>query len=102
MATFSLFTAYILSPRRFRHPYLLYTSVFAFASGLGVDYGLAYLKDKSEEAQPELDLEAQGDEVNGEQVRQEVEKLQFTEAVRTGVSGFAFFMGVIGIWGDGV
>ncbi|KAF2794360.1 hypothetical protein K505DRAFT_361130 [Melanomma pulvis-pyrius CBS 109.77] len=104
IATFALFSAYLLSPRRFRHPYLLYTSLFTFASGPGVDYALA-LRDgtsqRSKESELELDLEAQGDDVNGEQVRLKVEKLQFVESVRMGVEGLAFAMGVVGIWGDG-
>jgi autophagy-related protein 33 len=49
----------------------------------------------------EVDLEAQGEEVNGEQVRQKVERLQVVESVRAGVTGLAFAMGVVGLWGDG-
>ncbi|KAF2714726.1 hypothetical protein K504DRAFT_478118 [Pleomassaria siparia CBS 279.74] len=101
ITTFTLFSAYLLSPRRFRHPYLLYTSLFTFASGAGVDYAIAVLKDGPNQARMELDLEAQGDDVNGEQVRQTVEKLQFVEQVRTGVAGVAFAMATVGIWGDG-
>lgn len=48
-----------------------------------------------------LDLEAQGDDVNGEQVRHAVERMKFTEGVRAAISGVAFAMGVVGIWGDG-
>lgn len=48
-----------------------------------------------------LDLEAQGDDVNGEQVRQAVERKQFTERVKTGLAGLAFAMQLVGIWGDG-
>lgn len=44
-----------------------------------------------------------GDEeaVNGEVVRRSVERGRAVEAVRTGVWGLGFVMGVIGIWGDG-
>ncbi|ORY10456.1 hypothetical protein BCR34DRAFT_485616 [Clohesyomyces aquaticus] len=96
----ALFLAYILSPRRFRHPYLLYTSVFTFASGLGVDYAIAYSEGTNEQRQ-QLDLEAQGDEVNGEEVRQAVERMKVTEGVRAAVAGAAFAMQVVGMWGDG-
>lgn len=42
-----------------------------------------------------------GVEFNGEEVRRSMENWRFTEAVRAGVTGLAFFMGVVGIWGDG-
>ncbi|KAL6702524.1 hypothetical protein ACN47E_001588 [Coniothyrium glycines] len=95
IATFTLFSAYLLSPRRFRHPYLLYTSIFAFLSGPGVDVAF------SSEKRQVLDLEAQGDDVNGEQVRQAVEQKQFTERFKAGLAALAFGMQVVGMWGDG-
>lgn len=49
----------------------------------------------------ELDLEAQGDDVNGEEVGQAVERMRVVEGARAVVSGLAFGMGVVGIWGDG-
>ncbi|KAF2248337.1 hypothetical protein BU26DRAFT_458578 [Trematosphaeria pertusa] len=100
ITTFTLFSAYLLSPRRFRHPYLLYTSIFAFVSGPGVDYAISY-REGTNERRTTLDLEAQGDDVNGEQVRQAVEKMRFTESVRAVVAGVAFAIEVVGIWGDG-
>ena len=48
-----------------------------------------------------MELEAQGDEVNGEQVRQAVERKQMTEWVKTGLAGLASAMQVVGLWGDG-
>jgi autophagy-related protein 33 len=44
-----------------------------------------------------------GDEdlVNGEVVRRGVERGRKVEAVRTGIWGLAFTLGVIGLWGDG-
>lgn len=100
ITTFSLFSAYLLSPRRFRHPYLLYTSIFAFASGPAIDYAVSF-RDGSNERRTALDLEAQGDDVNGEQVRQAVERKRFTESVKAVFTGAAFAMQVVGIWGDG-
>jgi autophagy-related protein 33 len=48
-----------------------------------------------------LDLEAQGDDVNGEEVGQAVESMKTTESVRAAVTGLVFAMQVVGIWGDG-
>lgn len=39
--------------------------------------------------------------VNGEKVRAELEDYRTVQAVRAVVSGMAFAMGVVGIWGDG-
>lgn len=100
MTTFTLFSAYLLSPRQARHPYLLYTSIFAFASGPGVDYAVTLSQGSSEQRQV-LDLEAQGDNVNGEQVRQAVERRQSTERLKTVLAGLTFAMQVVGLWGDG-
>ncbi|CAA9963216.1 hypothetical protein PTMSG1_06584 [Pyrenophora teres f. maculata] len=99
VTTFTLFSAYLLSPRRFRHPYLLYTSIFAFVSGPGVDYAVSFTEGSDERMV--MELEAQGDEVNGEQVRQAVERKQRTEWVKTALAGAAFAMQVVGMWGDG-
>ncbi|KAF2875132.1 hypothetical protein BDV95DRAFT_309315 [Massariosphaeria phaeospora] len=100
IASFSIFAAYILSPRRARHPYMLYTSVLALFTGPGIDYAMA-LREGSHERRAILDLEAQGEDVNGEQVRHAVERMRATEGVRTLVGGVAFVMQVVGIWGDG-
>ena len=100
ITTFTLFSAYLLSPRRFRHPYLLYTSIFAFISGPGVDYAVSAMEGPAEKRQI-MELEAQGEEVNGELVREVVERRQRTERVKTGLAGLAFAMQVVGIWGDG-
>jgi len=48
-----------------------------------------------------LDLEAQGDDVNGEQVRVAVERKKLVEGVKAGTAGVAFGMSVVGLWGDG-
>jgi len=100
ITTFALFSAYLLSPPRLRHPYLLYTSIFTFVSGPGVDYAVS-LKEGTNERRATLNLEAQGDDVNGEQVRLQVERMKLTEGVRAVVGGLSFAMSVIGIWGDG-
>ena len=58
-------------------------------------------KEGTEEKRQVLDLEAQGDDVNGEQVRLAVERKQRTERVKTVLAGAAFGMQVVGMWGDG-
>lgn len=100
ITTFTLFSAYLLSPRRFRHPYLLYTSILAFISGPGIDYAVSW-RQGTDERRTALDLEAQGDDVNGEQVREAVERKKFNESVKTTFAGLAFAMSVVGLWGDG-
>lgn len=39
--------------------------------------------------------------VNGEMVRQGMERFQFAQMVRTGIAGAGFLMSIVGIWGDG-
>ena len=90
-----------MSPRRFRHPYLLYTSILAFVSGPGIDFAVSWRQGINEQ-RTALNLEAQGDDVNGEQVREAVERKKFNESVKAVFAGVAFAMSVVGLWGDGV
>ncbi|KAF2201721.1 hypothetical protein GQ43DRAFT_393647 [Delitschia confertaspora ATCC 74209] len=107
ITTFSLFSAYLLSPRRFRHPYLLYMVIVSTISGPGIELAMK-LKDgnrdaKEEELRLELaDLEEgkAGEAVNGERVRGAIERLRVKEGVRSLVAGVAFSMGLVGLWGD--
>lgn len=39
--------------------------------------------------------------LNGEEVRKSMEGYKLRQAVRAGISGFAFLLGVVGMWGDG-
>lgn len=117
ISTSSLFLAYLLSPKRARHPYLLWTALVAGASDItdlflrptsakttgsvkerkpkrGVESSYELLGDSHSEASEE-------EEVNGEEVRAEMEEFRFSQAVRTGVSFVGFGMAVLGIWGDG-
>jgi autophagy-related protein 33 len=48
-----------------------------------------------------MELEAQGDDVNGEQVREAVERKKLNESVKAAFAGLAFAMSVVGLWGDG-
>ncbi|KAF2481762.1 hypothetical protein BDY17DRAFT_354488 [Neohortaea acidophila] len=93
ISALSLALAFYLSPARVRHPYLLWTSMLAVASG-----GLNLAMDKSLKQRVALDDVA---DVNGEQVEKRARDQQWIEFVRTGVSGVGFVMGVVGIWGDG-
>jgi autophagy-related protein 33 len=85
-----------LSPRRSRHPYLLYTSILAFISGPGIDYAVSWREQRTN-----VELEAQGEDVNGEQVREAVEGRQKVEMGKAGIAAVAFAMSVVGLWGDG-
>jgi autophagy-related protein 33 len=118
----ALSLAYILSPRRSRHPYLIWT---ALACGLGatpkvVDRIAARVSGSSRShSSSERSLKAEEqlsesgvmvgqssssedeEDINGEVVRRAVEKSQVVEQVKTGLWGLGFVMGVVGIWGDG-
>lgn len=48
-----------------------------------------------------IDISASQD-MNGEQVRNSMEDWRIAEALRAGVTGLAFCMAVIGLWGDGI
>jgi autophagy-related protein 33 len=76
-----------------RHPYLIWTSLVAAASG-----GLNLMMDRSMKQQVVKD---EVGEVNGEQVEQRTREQQTIEFTRTAVSGVGFIMGVVGLWGDG-
>ena len=39
--------------------------------------------------------------LNGEEVRKGMESFRFRQSIRAGVSGLAFFLSVVGLWGDG-
>lgn len=84
----SLSLAYALSPSLVRHPYLLWTSLFAaFGASTDLLLGQAPFADEQD--------------VNGETVERAVRNTQLTEAVRAGVGAVAFSMAVVGLWGDG-
>ncbi len=49
----------------------------------------------------EVEEEATGQTINGEEVRGEVEHFLKKQTVQTALAGLGFLMAVIGIWGDG-
>lgn len=127
LAIASLTLAYTLSPRRAKHPYLLWS---ALVCGLGVTPSLgravAWWTGNSLKEDPAAGMQgsrinmeesgvivtppASGSEsgdgleeeaVNGEVVRRGVERGRAVEAARAGIFGVGFFMAVVGLWGDG-
>jgi autophagy-related protein 33 len=121
LAISTLTLAYVFSPSRGKHPYLLWTSLVC---GAGLAPGLSKLVGKygGQEEQPlsgsRIEMEesgvivtppASGSEsgdddaavINGEVVRRGVERGRVVEATRTGIFGLSFLMAVVGLWGDG-
>ncbi|KAG6005266.1 hypothetical protein E4U21_000303 [Claviceps maximensis] len=127
LASAPLLLCFVLSPRRARHPYLLYTSTLAMlsmlvprlmaqpSSGLavatnaqkaarkpspprvGMEASYEVLGDVHSEAASEEEVE----EVNGEEVRAQVDALSRGYLARTGLAALGFAMAVVGLWGDG-
>jgi len=119
LAITTLTFSYIFSPPRAKHPYLLWTSLVCaggLAPGLNKFVARNYGSKEDEIAvgmeesgvivtPPASGSSESGDEggdvVNGEVVRRGVERGRLVESARTGIWGLAFFMGVVGLWGDG-
>lgn len=80
--------AYVLSPARTRHPYLIWTGLAAVLGGsIDLLIGQTVFADEHD--------------ANGETVERAVRSTQQTEAIKTALGLAAFSMGIIGIWGDG-
>ena len=60
----------------------------------GVDFALRHDED-------ELRQKGEEGSINGEMVRQSMERFQLAQMVRAGISGAGFLMSIVGIWGDG-
>jgi len=117
-----------MSPRSVRHPYLLYTSILVFGAELADKLGYTSMltgpsvkstgKKGKGIATPrgmEASYEVLGDnasaasdgapeedeEVNGEEIKIEVEGFLKRQLIQGTVSGLGFLMAVVGIWGDG-
>jgi len=129
VSTGSFLLAYLLSPRSQKHPYLLWTALFVAGSGV-TDLVLPASTPKPSAARTQKkkqdrkgkgrqmdasyevlghDSHSEGtqsgeemdDEVNGEEVREQMEGFMTSQITRTAIAGLAFAMSVIGIWGDG-
>ncbi|PSS27856.1 hypothetical protein M430DRAFT_92884 [Amorphotheca resinae ATCC 22711] len=126
----SFLLAYFLSPRNQKHPYLLWTTAFVASSGFmdlilrpsstkaiadsrtaqktGEKKGKARQMDASYEvlghdsnSEGTVSGEEMEEEVNGEEVRGQMESFMTSQIARTVVASVGFAMSVIGIWGDG-
>ncbi|KAL8939186.1 MAG: hypothetical protein Q9211_002852 [Gyalolechia sp. 1 TL-2023] len=118
----SLIMAYLLSPPRLRHPYLLWASLAvglgwggeAYASAKrrvsrkksgrdeGIDAGRKSNRTVREGSWTE-DEEWIADEgsVNGEVVREGLDGWRVKQGVKAGVWGVGWAIAVVGLWGDG-
>jgi autophagy-related protein 33 len=124
LAAAPLLLAFALSPRTARHPYLLYTSLIAVLSAVAPDVlfrttprPIAPVTTTKKASRPARSMEAsyevlgdapseatsdeETEEINGEDVRTEVEVIKRGFTVRGGLAALGFFMATIGIWGDG-
>ncbi|RDA85175.1 hypothetical protein CP532_2395 [Ophiocordyceps camponoti-leonardi (nom. inval.)] len=129
LASAPLFLSFAFSPSGSRHPYLLYTSVLAALSAAAPrlltmsglyptarPHGVKKTsrrgggggKNKMEssyevlgDAHSEGTSEEEVEDLNGEEVRAEVETLTRGYMARTGLAACGFVLAVVGIWGDG-
>lgn len=126
IATSCLFFAWFVSPRRKKHPYLLWVCLSSTLGSFGVDLwfnrnlglagwlrsviedidapSLALKKKKSStSAKKDEDLvvvESETD-VNGESVQRDMNSERKLQCIRAWFSGAALAMGIVGLWGDG-
>ncbi|UKZ55108.1 hypothetical protein TrVGV298_008925 [Trichoderma virens] len=125
LAAAPLFLSFACSPRYARHPYLFYTSILAVLSVVVPGYlpqpaaaaskSTGARKTTSSRARMEASYEVVGDshsdgdlpseseleDVNGEEVRANVEGVARAYLVKTGFAAAAFVLSVVGLWGDG-
>lgn len=107
----SYVTAFYVSPRPARHPYLLWTAILGFGA-VGEDvYRLARSLMIGGPSTMKADMDGKGGDegwediaergVNGEDVERRIGDARRREGTRGFIGGFAFALGVIGLWGDG-
>ncbi|QPC75024.1 hypothetical protein HYE68_005776 [Fusarium pseudograminearum] len=123
LASAPFLISFFLAPRSSRHPYLLYTALLATLSSVApiliptptpaLRRAASSAPRKSSRAKMEASYEVLGDahsepasdedieDINGEEVRAEVEGLTRGYLARTAISALGFAMAVVGIWGDG-
>jgi len=102
-ATGALLTAFALSPKHGKHPYLVMCAA-APLIGIaveklklsGVEYGVRNVETSGTRRGTGADVE-----VNGEVVRGGLEQWRQWGLVRGSLIGVGFGMGLLGIWGDG-
>ncbi|KAL8679049.1 MAG: hypothetical protein Q9186_004636 [Xanthomendoza sp. 1 TL-2023] len=112
----SLVMAYILSPSRARHPYLLWATLAtavgwgseAYAKVIGKAEQKGVVNDKRSKnmrkegswTEDEEWVNEEGN-VNGEVVREGMEGWRVKQGIKAGIWGVGWFMAVVGMWGDG-
>ncbi|KAI1067979.1 hypothetical protein LB507_004708 [Fusarium sp. FIESC RH6] len=121
LASAPFLISFFIAPRSSRHPYLLYTALLATLSSVtpmlipapATRRAASSAPRKSSRAKMEASYEVLGDaqsepasdedtdDINGEEVRTEVEGLARSYIARTAISALGFAMAVVGIWGDG-
>ncbi|GAB7346020.1 hypothetical protein MBLNU457_4791t1 [Dothideomycetes sp. NU457] len=94
LSTLSLGSAYLLSPKSIRHPYLLWTALVAAGSNLPDLFAVVAGKANEQSHEDE-------GSVNGEMVERDVVASQKREGSRVLISAVGFVLAVVGIWGDG-
>ncbi|KAJ6257480.1 LOW QUALITY PROTEIN: Dihydroorotase [Drechslerella dactyloides] len=96
LTALSLLSSYALSPRRAKHPYLLFTASLPV---LAAAYDRLVLAPKAVRMQRLL---AENGErgVNGEELRDGIVQWEEASWGSVGLYGVGFGMGVVGIWGD--
>ena len=113
LSTSTLLLAYILSPPRGRHPYLLWATL-AIGAGYGRDIWAGVVekvkgknggkgKDEasgSDSSDEEWEVEGSVGSLNGEVVREGMEKWRGKMMGRTAVWGIGWLVTVVGLWGD--
>ncbi|KAL8847136.1 MAG: hypothetical protein Q9221_007801 [Calogaya cf. arnoldii] len=113
----TLVMAFLLSPQRGRHPYLLWATLataggwasetYSKLVGKKAENGAARGNEKRSmrEGSWTEDEEWIGDEegnVNGEVVREGMEGWKVKQAIKAGIWGVGWVVAVVGLWGDGV
>ncbi|KAJ5388562.1 hypothetical protein N7509_011103 [Penicillium cosmopolitanum] len=114
-----IFFAYSVSPPHRQHPYMLWMYVLNTVSSYGLDYyfnrhlglknwvievvcdttGLSLGKSPSKKEE-DLVLVDSEEDVNGESVQREMDRERRMHLVRAWISGIAFSVGIVGLWGD--
>jgi len=99
LSTSSFLLAYALSPSRAKHPYLLWATL-ATVAGFGSEIWGMVVKRKETDDEGLEEWEVEEGSVNGEVLREGMEKWRGKMGWRAGIWGLAWGVAVVGIWGD--
>ncbi|KAJ5104800.1 hypothetical protein NUU61_002147 [Penicillium alfredii] len=120
LANTCLTFAYCISPARRKHPYLLWMGATTVLASYGLDLwfnrqvgikqwacgavqdatGLALCSKSAAKKDDDLVVVEAEEDVNGEMVQREMDKERRLHRARAWLSGAAFSMGIVGLWGD--